>query len=325
MPPSSTVRVLLVEVDGRQQRLLAGDGEVGRRRGGEAVQGEQRRGRPPGTPRRACPATSPRGRSSTTAPGVELVETRLGVRRLRHDRLSSSSEVVDEPTVFSTPITVKVEPLMVTVWPIGLPRGEQLLGRRGPEHDDGRGAVQLGLGEEPALGDRPRPHRQPARRRADDARRPVGAAVDQRGLRARDRRDGGDVRRRRPGRRAPSRRARSASRPSRGRRGCRSSWSSCPGETISRLLPSELIWSLTWAEAPWPSPTVSMTAAMPIRMPSMVRADRIRRVRIASSAVRAGLGPVHRLHRRGQLGSSIWPSRIRIDPAGLRRRRRPRG
>ena len=59
-----------------------------------------------------------------------------------------------------------------------------------------------------------------------------------------------------------------------------------PGETMSRLLPSWLIWSRTWACAPWPSPTVSITAAMPIRMPSMVSDERIRRERMASRAVR---------------------------------------
>jgi len=49
-----------------------------------------------------------------------------------------------------------------------------------------------------------------------------------------------------------------------------------PGETMSRLLPSWLIWLRTCACAPWPRPTVSITAAMPIRMPSMVSPDRSR-------------------------------------------------
>ena len=59
-----------------------------------------------------------------------------------------------------------------------------------------------------------------------------------------------------------------------------------PGETMSRFEPSLSIWRATCCCAPWPRPTVSITAAIPIRMPSMVRAERIRRVRIASQPVR---------------------------------------
>ena len=46
--------------------------------------------------------------------GVELVETRLMNAVCGITAWSSSSEVVDAPTVFSTPITVNVDPLMVT-------------------------------------------------------------------------------------------------------------------------------------------------------------------------------------------------------------------
>ena len=59
-----------------------------------------------------------------------------------------------------------------------------------------------------------------------------------------------------------------------------------PGETISRLLPSELIRAPTSCWLPSPSPTVSTTAAMPIRMPSMVSPDRSRWLRMASHPVR---------------------------------------
>ena len=55
-----------------------------------------------------------------------------------------------------------------------------------------------------------------------------------------------------------------------------------PGVTTSRLDPRALMALATFACAPWPRPTVSMTAAMPMRMPSMVSTDRIRRARIAS-------------------------------------------
>ena len=59
-----------------------------------------------------------------------------------------------------------------------------------------------------------------------------------------------------------------------------------PGEITSTLVPSSLIWSWTFALAPWPIPTVSTTAVMPIRMPSIVNAERRRCVRTASVAVR---------------------------------------
>ena len=59
-----------------------------------------------------------------------------------------------------------------------------------------------------------------------------------------------------------------------------------PGEITSTLVPSSLIWSRTSARAPFPSPTVRITAVMPIRMPSIVSAERRRCVRTASTAVR---------------------------------------
>ncbi|HEX5346590.1 MAG TPA: hypothetical protein VFW64_05735, partial [Pseudonocardiaceae bacterium] len=59
-----------------------------------------------------------------------------------------------------------------------------------------------------------------------------------------------------------------------------------PGVMMSRLLPSELICWLICAWAPRPSPTVSMTAAIPIRMPRTVSPERIRCDRTASSPVR---------------------------------------
>jgi len=60
-----------------------------------------------------------------------------------------------------------------------------------------------------------------------------------------------------------------------------------PGLTMIRLEPRELICWVIAAWAPWPSPTVSITAAIPIRMPSMVSAERSRRAFSASKAVRA--------------------------------------
>ena len=59
-----------------------------------------------------------------------------------------------------------------------------------------------------------------------------------------------------------------------------------PGETISKLLPRLLIWSSTACCAPGPSPTVRVTDAMPMKMPSTVSNERSRCVRTASSAIR---------------------------------------
>jgi len=59
-----------------------------------------------------------------------------------------------------------------------------------------------------------------------------------------------------------------------------------PGETMSKLLPSAAIRLRTSTCAPWPRPTVRMTAAMPMRMPSMVRIDRSRWDSTPSSPVR---------------------------------------
>ena len=60
-----------------------------------------------------------------------------------------------------------------------------------------------------------------------------------------------------------------------------------PGETMSRFDPSLPISSRTWSCAPWPRPTVSITAAIPMRIPSVVRTDLSRRAEMASSAARA--------------------------------------
>ena len=59
-----------------------------------------------------------------------------------------------------------------------------------------------------------------------------------------------------------------------------------PGETTSRLLPSELIWSRTRSWAPWPRPTVRITDETPMMMPSMVSAERNRWETIADQPVR---------------------------------------
>ena len=59
-----------------------------------------------------------------------------------------------------------------------------------------------------------------------------------------------------------------------------------PGVTMIRFEPSALICEVICCCAPCPRPTVSITAAMPIRMPSMVSSERIRRALSAATAVR---------------------------------------
>ncbi len=59
-----------------------------------------------------------------------------------------------------------------------------------------------------------------------------------------------------------------------------------PAEITRMFVPSALSCCRTWALAPAPSPTVRITAVMPMRMPSMVNAERSRCVRTASPAVR---------------------------------------
>ena len=49
-----------------------------------------------------------------------------------------------------------------------------------------------------------------------------------------------------------------------------------PGVTVSTLEPSAVISEVTCPWAPSPSPTVRMTAAMPMRMPRTVSAERRR-------------------------------------------------
>jgi len=59
-----------------------------------------------------------------------------------------------------------------------------------------------------------------------------------------------------------------------------------PEFTMMRFDPSLLIWLVIDSCAPWPRPTVSMTEAMPIRIPSIVSAERILRDITAEKAVR---------------------------------------
>ena len=61
----------------------------------------------------------------------------------------------------------------------------------------------------------------------------------------------------------------------------------CPGVTMIMFEPSALIWSVIARWAPSPSPTISITAEIPIRIPSMVSAVRSLRAPSASTAVRA--------------------------------------
>jgi hypothetical protein len=59
-----------------------------------------------------------------------------------------------------------------------------------------------------------------------------------------------------------------------------------PGSTMIRLLP--ILWICAWirAVAPAPTPTMAITAATPMMMPSMVSAERMRFTFSARSAIR---------------------------------------
>ena len=136
-------------------------------------------------------------------------------------------------------------------------------------------------------GERPGADVLPAGRGADQRGRPVGGALP----RAMPR---WSTRRRRPGCRARRRSTRARRRPGGSgvdadpkppRRPVLASVV-LPGEITSRLVPRALMLSRTSALAPSPRPTVSTTALMPMRMPSMVSAERRRWVRTASPAVR---------------------------------------
>ena len=59
-----------------------------------------------------------------------------------------------------------------------------------------------------------------------------------------------------------------------------------PGVMVSTLEPSALISDVTWLDAPSPRPTVRMTPAMPMRMPSTVRNERSRWLRTPFTPVR---------------------------------------
>ena len=149
--------------------------------------------------------------------------------------------------------------------------------------------VDLVGGEEPPEAERAAADVRPVRRWCPTTRRgPVGAVAGgaRRGALV-GRRDRGRCRVRWPGRPGPRRRPTVSVVGERRSRRARSALSVLlPGETMSRLLPSALICCAPGACAPWPRPTVSITAAMPIRMPSTVSVERIRCARSAPQPVR---------------------------------------
>ena len=68
-----------------------------------------------------------------------------------------------------------------------------------------------------------------------------------------------------------------------------------PGVMVSTFEPSAVISEVTCPWAPSPSPTVRMTAAIPMRMPSTVRTERSRWLRTPLSAGPERLEPAHRM------------------------------
>ena len=223
----------------------------------------------------------------------------------------------------STPTTVMDSmPLIVTVVAdrVGGPNSSVAVSR--PEHGHRRRRRRSSVvGEEAALGQRPGPHRQPVGRRADDRRRPVGACRRSATASWLDRRDRRDVRRGdRRGERARRRLIVSVEAEPKPPR-TPVVLVVLPGETISRLLPSDRdLGAHLPAGALSPRPTVRITAAIPIRMPSMVSPERSRWLRMASQPVRSVSQPVHRRADTGPIGLDPAPSRTRtIAPRPARR------
>ena len=90
-----------------------------------------------------------------------------------------------------------------------------------------------------------------------------------------------------------------------------------PGVTISRLLPSDAIRAPTACWLPSPRPTVRMTAAIPIRIPSTVRVDRRACARTARNPVRKVSSHVMPAPRATRLVSLIH--RHRSSASGSKR------
>src|SRR5664280_195096 len=93
-----------------------------------------------------------------------------------------------------------------------------------------------------------------------------------------------------------------------------------PGVTVRRFEPSAEIWELTCCCAPSPSPTVRITAVMPIMMPSTVSAERRRWETTASS-------PVRKVSRTFIDRPPRWwpaPGRGSVHPGSARSGRPPR-
>ena len=190
-------------------------------------------------------------------------------------------------------MTVNDWPLMLMVWPTGEPVSNSSVAVSVPITATLADEFTSSVVKKRPEPDRPGPHRLPVRDGADHGRRPGGTGG---GLQR-----AGDRRRRRH-RGTSGATARSASMAA----SAVVSVETVPppprkpplvvdelGVTMIMFEPSELICEVICACAPWPRPTVSMTAAMPIRMPSMVSSERIRRALSAETAVRMVSRPLH--------------------------------
>ena len=204
--------------------------------------------------------------------------------------VSSGSDVVDEeveePTELSTPTTVRGSPSTSTVWPTGSSRLKSSEAVTEPRTTTASWSLTSWLsmnlpwatvsprtviheGVEPTT-------------EVDQLLVPavrVSVGIGDRGHRLDIGRHGGRAQR-------TWRRRWSGSRRSRTRPVCPSADVLLPGETVSRLVPRAVMSELTWAWAPSPSPTVRMTAAIPMRMPRTVSPERSRWVRIPLRPVR---------------------------------------
>ena len=89
-----------------------------------------------------------------------------------------------------------------------------------------------------------------------------------------------------------------------------------PGSTTTRLVPSRSICLRTASLAPWPTATMAINAATPMKTPSMVNAERImlRQIACIAAAIIISPNPQKVLARRAAAGIGRWECRNGTPP-----------
>ena len=90
-----------------------------------------------------------------------------------------------------------------------------------------------------------------------------------------------------------------------------------PGSTTTRLVPSRSICLRTASLAPWPTATMAIKAATPMKTPSMVSAERImlRQIAWMAAAMIISANPQKVLARRAAVGIGRCEREIGTPPA----------